>query len=113
MKFNWLVRVRNPHFWIGLIGIFLMSIGVDASMLTSWQIVFDNIAELIKNPFMIGSVLLALWGYIQDFTTEGIGDTDLAMTYRCPRKDTETIVDEEEFFIDEEVGIPVTESEVE
>ena len=113
MKFNWRVRFRNPYFWIGLIGILLMSIGVETSMLTSWELVFDNIVELIKNPFMIGSTFVALWGYIQDFTTEGIGDTDLAMTYRYPRKDTETTADEEDFFIDEEVGIPVTESEVE
>lgn len=96
MKFNWLVRVRNPYFWGGLIGIFLMSIGVEASMLTSWQAIIDNIAELIRNPFMIGSALLALWGYIQDFTTDGMGDTDLAMTYRYPRKDTEVTEDEEE-----------------
>lgn len=113
MKFNWRVRFKNPYFWIGLIGILLMSIGVEASMLTSWELVFDNIVELIKNPFMIGSTFVALWGYIQDFTTEGIGDTDLAMTYRCPRKDTETIVDEEEFFLNEEEECCVIESEVE
>ncbi len=104
MKFNWLVRVRNPYFWAGLVGIILMSIGVEASMLTSWKEVFDNIVELIKNPFMIGSTLLALWGYIQDFTTEGIGDTDLAMTYRYPRKDSEVTADEEELPEEEEVG---------
>lgn len=113
MKFNWRVRFRNPYFWIGLIGILLMSIGVEASMLTSWELVFDNIVELIKNPFMIGSALLALWGYIQDFTTEGIGDTDLAMTYRYPRKDTETTADEEDFFANDEEGFYVIESEVE
>lgn len=94
MKFNWLVRIRNPNFWIGLIGIFMMAMGVDASMLTSWQIVIDNLIELIKNPFMIGSVLLALWGYVQDFTTKGVGDTDRVMTYTEPGKCSETVADE-------------------
>lgn len=104
MKFNWLVRARNPYFWVGLAGILFMAMGVEASMFTSWQAVLNNLLELIKNPFMIGSMIMAVWGYIQDFTTEGIGDTDMVMTYSYPRKDTETTRDEEK--TNEEIDIP-------
>ena len=96
MKFNWFVRFRNPCFWVGLAGIVFMAMGVEASMFTSWQIVADHLTELVKNPFMLGSMILALWGYIQDFTTKGMGDTDTVMSYSRPREETEAIDDEEE-----------------
>lgn len=95
MKFNWLVRIKNPNFWIGLIGMLMCAMHVEASMFTSWEIVAERLVELIKNPFMVGSVLVALWGYVQDFTTKGTGDTDLAMTYTEPCRCSETAEDEE------------------
>lgn len=94
MKFNWMVRIKNPYFWIGLVGVILTAMGVDATMFTSWQAVFDSFMSLIKNPFMIGSVLLALWGYVQDFTTKGVGDSDRVMDYTKPRAEEETVEDD-------------------
>lgn len=93
IKLNWLVRAKNPYFWVGLVGIVLTAMGVDASMFTSWQAVIDAVKDLIGNPFMIGSVLIALWGYIQDFTTKGVSDTDLVMAYEKPRCEEETVED--------------------
>ena len=96
MKLNWKVRFKNPHFWVGLLGVILCAMGIDASMLTSWSIVVDSIVELFKNPFMLGSVALALWGYVQDFTTKGFSDTDLAMSYKTPRVELQTVEDADE-----------------
>ena len=96
MKINWLVRFKNRNFWIGLVGMVFCAMGIEASMFTSWQAVLDALIELVKNPFMLGSVLVALWGYVQDFTTKGTNDTDLAMSYAKPRSETETVEDEEE-----------------
>lgn len=93
MKINWLVRVKNPNFWIGLIGIVLVAMGVDASMFTSWKIVLENFVALINNPFMLASVAMAVWGYVQDHTTKGVGDTDLVMSYKKPRCDAEAVED--------------------
>lgn len=90
MKINWLVRVKNPNFWIGLIGIVLVAMGVDASMFTSWQIVWDSFISLVKNPFMLGAVALAVWGYVQDFTTKGVCDTKLALSYNKPKDSAES-----------------------
>lgn len=96
IKLNWLVRAKNPNFWIGLVGIALVAMGVDASMFTSWQAVIDSGVALVKNPFMLGSVLIALWAYVQDFTTKGLSDTDTVMGYDKPRCETETVTDEGE-----------------
>lgn len=96
MKFNWLIRFKNQNFWIGLVGVILCAMGVDASMFTSWNAVFDAVIALVKNPFMLFSVCLALWGYVQDFTTKGVCDTDLVMTYTKPRAETEVVDDEDD-----------------
>ena len=90
MKFNWIVRFKNRNFWIGLIGVVFCAMGVDASMFTSWGAVFDAIISLVSNPFMLFSVGLALWGYVQDFTTKGVCDTKQVMTYTKPRSETDT-----------------------
>ena len=91
MKLNWKVRFKNPYFWVGLGGVVLCAMGVSLDMLTSWQILLDNIKKLFSNPAMLVSVAVALWGYVQDFTTKGFGDTDLAMTYVTPRQELQTV----------------------
>lgn len=84
MNINWLVRFKNPYFWIGLIGIFLVTLGVSPESLTSWQTVAQMFTDFIKNPFAIGSVIIALIGYVSDPTTKGFGDSPLAMGYKKP-----------------------------
>ena len=84
MKINILVRMKNPWFWVGLIGIILTAMGVSPEMLTSWDILWENILALISNPFMLGSVALSVLGVLVDPTTEGVGDSEQAMTYHNP-----------------------------
>ena len=87
MKINMLVRIKNPWFWVGLVGIILTAMGVSPEMLTSWGILWDNLVALVQNPFMLGSVVLAVLGVFVDPTTAGTGDSALAMTYTKPKKD--------------------------
>lgn len=87
MKINIPVRLKNPWFWVGLIGIVLTAMGVSPSMLTSWDILWYNIKNLLSNPFMLGSVALSILGVFVDPTTSGVGDSKLAMTYTKPKKD--------------------------
>lgn len=95
MKFiNWIVRFKHPMFWIGLVALFFATIGVDASSLTSWTLLVECITDFINNPFAIGSVVVAFIGYVTDFTTKGLSDTDLAMSYSKPRCEQETEPDE-------------------
>lgn len=83
---NWKVRVKNPYFWIGLIAVIFAAIGVNPECLTSWDILVTKIMELLNNPFALGCTIVAIIGYINDPTTKGLKDSDLAMTYKEPKR---------------------------
>ena len=87
MKINFLVRAKNPWFWVGLFSTILAAMGVSPEMFTSWAAVWDAIRSLFSNPFQIGCVVLAVLGVFVDPTTDGIGDSTRAMTYTTPNKE--------------------------
>lgn len=86
MKMNLPVRLKNPWFWVGLVGVILTAMGVNPEMLTSWQAVADAFKDLVSNPYMIGSVALAVLGVFVDPTTKSLGDSDRAMAYHEPKE---------------------------
>lgn len=86
MKINIPVRLKNPWFWIGLIGIILTAMGINPEMLTSWDAVIVAVKDLISNPYMLASVICAVLGVFIDPTTAGVTDSQQAMTYNEPRK---------------------------
>ena len=67
-------RFRNIGFWVGLIGIVLTAAGIDPATLTSWDVLANNLLEIIRNPYMIVSVVMAVVGVFTDPTTPGIKD---------------------------------------
>lgn len=87
MKINWKVRVKNPYFWVGLLGVILSAMGVSADMFTSWDIVIEQAKALISNPFMIGSVIMAVLGTLIDPTTAGVADSQRALEYNSPSQE--------------------------
>lgn len=95
LKFNFKVRVKNFWFWVGIAGTFLCTLGVEPSTITSWKVLLNCFVDFIKNPFLIGSFVLALAGVFLDPTTKGLSDSDRAMQYHCPIEDEETEEDEE------------------
>jgi phi LC3 family holin len=87
MKINIPVRMKNPWFWVGLLGVVLTAMGINPEMLTSWEAVWAAIVELVSNPFMLGSVAVAVLGVFVDPTTKGVCDSKMAMTYDKPKED--------------------------
>ena len=87
MKINFLVRAKNPWFWVGLVGTILAAMGVSPEMFTSWGAVWEAVVNLFRNPFMLVSVALSVLGVFVDPTTDGIGDSTRAMTYTTPNKE--------------------------
>lgn len=85
MKINIPVRMKNPWFWVGLGGVILTAMGISPETFTSWAAVWNAIVELVSNPYMLFSVALAVLGVFNDPTTEGIADSDQAMTYTAPK----------------------------
>ena len=86
MKLNIPVRMKNPWFWVGLLGVVLTAMGVSPEMLTSWALVGQAVVDLVSNPFMLGSVVVAVMGVFVDPTTAGVGDSEQAMGYVKPKK---------------------------
>ena len=83
---NWIVRIKNPWFWVGLIGVFLAAIGVTPEALTSWQAVYEMLAAFVQNPAAIGAAVMAILGLFVDPTTAGLKDSARAMKYTKPNK---------------------------
>ena len=83
-KINIPVRMKNPWFWVGLAGVILTAMGVAPETLTSWGAVVEAFKSLIMNPFMLGSVALAVVGVFIDPTTKSLGDSANALTYTSP-----------------------------
>lgn len=59
--------------------------GVEPEMLTNWGLIYEQMQELISNPFMLASVVIAVTGVLFDPTTRGLSDSSQALTYKEPR----------------------------
>lgn len=85
---NWKVRLKNPAFWTGLIGVLAtlaisvaQLLGVDiAEVVNGWQ---SALVALVTAVFGI----LALVGVVADPTTSGVSDSNQALTYTKPKED--------------------------
>ena len=88
---NWKVRISNPLFWVQVILAILMPIlaymGLTVEDMTSWTILGATLLEAVKNPYVLGLVVISVWNAVNDPTTEGASDSKLAMTYSKPHSD--------------------------
>ena len=88
---NWKVRVTNPLFWVQVLLAVLMPVlaymGLTVEDMTSWAILGVTLLEAVKNPYVLGLVVVSVWNAINDPTTEGMADSTLAMTYTKPHSD--------------------------
>lgn len=78
------VRIKNPWFWVGLMGVMLTAMGLDPTSLTSWPAVAQAGKELISNPFLLGTTAIAILGVFIDPTTAKLRDSERALTYTKP-----------------------------
>ena len=93
MKINWKVRVKSPQFWIGLVGVIaspiLAYLGLGFEDLTTWGSIGEVFAAFFSNPYLIGTVVMAVLSFIgvlTDPTTKGMGDSEQALTYEKPKE---------------------------
>ena len=87
MKINIPVRFKNPWFWVGLCGTILAAMGVSPEMFTSWDAVWEAVLNMVRNPYMLVSVVLAVLGVFVDPTTSGISDSKRALSYKSHVKE--------------------------
>lgn len=82
---NWKVREKNKNFWITLIPAVLLMVQVIAAVF-GFEIKLgelgNKLLEVVKAIFAV----LAILGIVNDPTTQGITDSNLALTYDEPKK---------------------------
>ena len=83
---NWKVRLKNKYFWISIIPALILVIesvakcfGITLDM-TDLQ---NNLIAVVNAIF----VVLVIIGVVNDPTTDGLSDSEQAMTYESPKKD--------------------------
>lgn len=85
---NFRVRFRNPIFIAQLVLAVLTPIlayaGLTVQDLTTWKALGDLLIGAISNPYVLGLVIVSVFNAVTDPTTEGIKDSDRAMTYSYP-----------------------------
>lgn len=86
MKINIPVRIKNPWFWVGIVGVIITATGIDPQTFTSWPAVLDGVISVLTNPVQLSAVVLAVLGVFVDPTTAGIEDSLRALTYQKPNK---------------------------
>lgn len=89
MKINWLIRFKNPIFWVQVGAAFLLPIlayfGLTLEQLSSWGMLGDTLIRAIANPYVVGTVLVSVWSAVNDPTTKGARDSERALAYKEPR----------------------------
>ena len=77
-KFDWKERFKNKIFWVNTILAvatpILAYFGISASDLTTWGSLFGLILDALKNPYVVGLVLVSLWNNVINPVTKGITD---------------------------------------
>lgn len=91
MKFkriNWIVRIKNKAFWVALIPAVLMLIQMIAAVFgydLDLGALGDKLLAVLNSLFLVLTIL----GIVTDPTTEGVADSERALTYEKPKKTEE------------------------
>lgn len=83
---NWRVRIRNKNFWLALIPAILVLVQLIAALF-GYTIDLGEIGNKLIAIVNAVFVLLAILGIVNDPTTDGLNDSNRAMTYNVPNKD--------------------------
>lgn len=86
MQINWKVRIANKDFWMSMIPAVLLliqAIGAPLGLVLDFGELGNQLLAIVNAVFAV----LAILGIVNDPTTNGMGDSNLAMTYEKPKKD--------------------------
>lgn len=90
MNINWKVRMKNPVFWaqvaVAIVAPVLTELGLQWQDMTTWAAFGQALYQAVLNPVIVVSVIVSLWGIINDPTTKGLSDSAQALTYETPKK---------------------------
>lgn len=88
MQINWVVRFNNPVWWfqvgLAVASPVLAYYGLSFKDLTSWDPLFDLTLKALKNPYILGLIVINVFNTFNDPTTQGFNDSARAMEYKLP-----------------------------
>jgi len=85
MKINWMVRIKNKNFWVAIIPAVLLLIQVVAAVF-GYELNLGDLGNRLLDVVNAAFAVMVILGVVNDPTTEGIKDSDQAMTYTEPKK---------------------------
>lgn len=85
MTVNWKVRIKNKSFWLALVpAVLLLVQACSAPFGYAWDfgVLNAQLAAIVNALFAV----LAILGIVADPTTEGMGDSEQALSYEKPKE---------------------------
>ena len=82
---NWKVRIKNDKFWIALIPAVLLLIQAVAAVF-GFSLDLSELGNRLLDVVNALFAVLAILGVVVDPTTDGIGDSERALSYDEPAK---------------------------
>lgn len=82
---NWKVRIKNKNFWIALIPALLLLVQVVAAVF-GFAIDLGDLGNKLLAVVNAVFAVLSILGIVTDPTTQGVADSNLALTYEEPKK---------------------------
>lgn len=83
---NWQVRIKNKNFWLTFIPAVLLLIQVIAAVF-GFTLDLGDLGNRLLDVVNAAFSVLVILGVVNDPTTEGVSDSEQALTYTEPRKD--------------------------
>lgn len=83
-KINWLVRIKNKAFWVAIIPAVLLLIQVIANVF-GLTIELGDLGNKLIAVVNAVFVVLSILGIVVDPTTNGVSDSERALTYNEPQ----------------------------
>lgn len=85
MKINWIVRIKNKAFWVAIIPAVLLLIQAIANVF-GYTLDLGDLGNKLIDVVNAAFFVLVILGVVADPTTDGITDSEQALTYTVPKK---------------------------
>lgn len=82
---NWQVRIKNKNFWLTFIPAVLLLIQVIAAVF-GFTLDLGDLGNKLLDVVNAAFSVLVILGIVNDPTTEGVSDSEQALTYTEPKK---------------------------
>ena len=81
---NWVVRIKNKNFWLSVIPAVLLLVQTVAAVF-GYTLDFGDLGNRLVAVVNAVFGVLVILGVVNDPTTQGMGDSKQAMSYKRPK----------------------------